>query len=426
MRQISSATSAAVMALPSPAMPAVAYHIGGAAGVGLARLYCLVLGAALLFPITLPGTGGIRTTDAVNLLCAASLAVDLVLNRPFHRSVRTLGMVLLLSFSWLALEFVVGSGPDSDPRLSIMLFRWLCSLFTAYWLASRMSDPRLRPWIAAGMILGASITLGMLIYDPQSGDPNAPHQVDQPVWQGDQIRGYGIFTHPNAASPAILFLVPLILGLIAEGYLSIVAIAAIPVASYFVLDITQTRSTAMITVLLCALLVYRRVRSKQMFWLVAGAAAFVGALIWLAIMSATPLQPGESDELIGRLLNSREAASNADGRLMTMVASLQLLLEHPLGLGSTYIRPLMELAQGYDTPHNALLGMALLGGVPLTGFIAWRMLRTAAGLVADAPIEAWCAMYLVAAFQFEILLSQPMMMVLCLWTMCGAPKRADP
>ncbi|CAH2601476.1 conserved membrane protein of unknown function [Rhodovastum atsumiense] len=402
---------------PSPADAApVAYHIGGRLGLGVAALFAVMIGAALLYPVALPGAGGVRTTDAVNLLCAANLLVDVILHRPFHRSIRTIGVIIALSYSWLAVEYLVGGQPYAESRLTNILFRWLTGLFTAYWLASRMSDPRLRPWVAAGMLLGATVALISLIVDPLGGDPNALHQATK-VWEGDNVRGYGIFTHPNAASPSILFLVPLLLGLIGEGRLPLAAMSGALVASYFVLDITQTRSTAIITLVLCGLLLYKRIRSKATAWLLGIGAAFYAALLALAIMSSRPTLNGGTDDLLARLMNTREAASNADGRFTTILASLQLTLEHPLGMASTYMQPLFDMT-GYTATHNAFLELSLLAGAPLMLFVAWRLGRLAWGLVRGNAIEAWCALYLLGVFQFENLFAQPQVVPLCLWLVC--------
>lgn len=380
----------------------------------------LLVGAALLYPVSLPGANGLRVTDLTNLFCGGLIMFDIVTNRPMHHSWRPFGVIALLSVPWIGAEIWYGGEIGADSRLTIILMRWLTSLFSAYWLASRMQDPWLRRWIVAGMIAGGLVSLISLAVDPTAANSNAIHQTEM-VWVNDDIRGGGIFGHPNAAAAAILLLVPLMLATVSERALPRVfgLLAFVPIIVVF--QITQTRSTSLVAVLMIVIWCFRQTRVKGLLGI--GLATAASFLLLASLSGVAGLTSSEqATTLADRVMNNQEASSNADDRFNTVVSSIELSLQHPFGMGSSYLQPLIN-STGFDATHNAYLELSLLGGIFLTGYVAWRLWRTALSALHSDSVEALTAVYLSTVFLFENLLAQPQMVVLCLWLLWQPEKQ---
>jgi hypothetical protein len=386
----------------------------------LAWLVGLCFGVAVLYPITMPIGPGIRTTDLANLICAGFLAWDLLNGKSFHPSARTFAIVAILSYPWVCVEFWNGGQPFSDSRLTMILFRWLTGLSSAYWLASRMSDRQYRLPIILGMICGCVISLTSLVLDPNGADPYAIHQV-LTVWKDEDIRGGGVFGHPNAAAAAILFIVPLVLGLINELAFSpfFGLLVFIPIGLVF--DITQTRSTSIIAVIMVVLwTLFGRPENRSVRALsIITVAAFI-TLAYLTGFFGNDVM-GHGDPLHERVADSHEVSSNMDDRLWTIYTAFRLSIENPFGLASTYLRPLIA-ATNYSATHNAYLQLSLLGGLLLTGYVTTRLWRTA--FLGAAAVEGLAAIYMCAIFFFENHLSQAQIIILTLWLLWRPSKNA--
>lgn len=377
----------------------------------------LLIGTTLLYPVSLPslliplrisGLSGLRVTDIMNLACAGLVLWAVLNSRRLHASCQPLGVVALFTCSWIGAELWYG-WYGADSRLTVILMRWITSLASAYWLASRMAIPNERRWIIVGMIAGALIALGDLMIDPLGPDPSARHVVPL-VWSGDSIRGAGIFDHPNGAAAATLLLVPLTLGFISErGYPRWYGLVTlIPIGAIY--QITQTRSSSALATAMVSYWFCRHLRLMSILRY-----SFIGGLILLIsgyVLVARNASPASDEIQIARLMNSREASTNASGRLQTILTSLDLTLQHPFGLASTYIGPLYD-ETGYSATHNAYLELSLLGGVVLTCYVTFRLWRTA--LLGFDSVEGLVAIYLSGAFFFENLLAQPQIIILCLW-----------
>jgi hypothetical protein len=116
---------------------------------------------------------------------------------------------------------------------------------------------------------------------------------------------------------------------------------------------------------------------------------------------------------------------NMSDRVGTTVASLELVLKHPFGMGSTYEAPMDQLT-GYDATHNALTQLALMAGLPLAVLITVMLLDTARKVfLGRHRIQYWVAVYVLGVSMFESAFFIPFFSVITLWliaqpTACAA------
>jgi hypothetical protein len=221
-------------------------------------------------------------------------------------------------------------------------------------------------------------------------------------------RATGIFSHPNAAAGTVLLAVPLAIGLMEEGLLPRLGLllAAAVIGGVFVF--TQTRGPTGFAILLLLLHLMRR--GQGMRW-----AMFAGGIALGLVLAADPLQTSGDGSLMRRLVDADNIQSGASDRLDTILASLDLALSHPLGLGSAYVADL-EARTGFSATHNGFLQLALTGGLAIAAMVVAMLVWHAAGLVRRrAPVEAWLAAYLIGALLFENQFFVPSFVVLAIW-----------
>lgn len=380
---------------------------------GLLAAMAFGWGALLGFPAQLPGGGaGLRTSELAAVLAFMALLVAWRLGRPLHPAAGSLAVALALTLPWAGAELVAQSlHRDSGPA-QMLLLRWCLALGTAYAVAALMAERRTRGPLCLGLAAGLALSLGSVVWDDMTFDPATlyltPEALERITWINGEYRANGIFTHPNAAAGTVLLLVPLVAGLVEERLLPRAALLVALAAIVAVLLVTQTRGPTLFASILLALAI---VRGSSKALLLVVAAGGVAALMLLVANGG-----GESQASLSlRLFDAQNVADGASDRGMTVLASVVLALENPLGLGSAYPQ-MLEAMTGFVSTHNAFLQLALMGGLPLAAFVTACLLRNAAGLFARRPgIEAWMAAYLVGAFLFEDQFFVPTFLVLALW-----------
>jgi hypothetical protein len=376
-------------------------------------------GVCLGFPApALPGFGEgnfPRLPDMVNFLAGGLLLIGVVRQEPLHRAIIMVAFVCALCFGWTIAEtFYLSS--TSEPPIQRVLFRWILSCCSMYWLIVMMERREQRLLILFGLLAGLGLSATTVVYDFATFNPESM-PVEQlvllAIYNGKEIhdfiyRASGIFGHPNGAAGCLLIGVPIIIGLIEEKILPrasmLAAVALIGVVFY----LTKSRGamlTAGALVVLWAVCFTSKSEKLILFLLIA---------LCLAVTAAA--SPSFlSGTFADRLLDFESISINAGDRWWTMSTSLDLILKHPFGMGSSYGHQL-SVATGTDATHNAYLELGLMAGLPLMLFVIGGLCSTASLLASPhRPVEAWAAAYLIGIFFFETYFLQVNMPIYALW-----------
>ena len=236
-------------------------------------------------------------------------------------------------------------------------------------------------------------------------------------WVGGEYRAIGVFGHPNGAAIASLYVVPFLIGYADQYGRGVLAGAVGWVAAGLVFYMTRSRGATIAAVgLLAGWMVSSRPR-QALLWAGASLAALtVLFALWPNLLEVM-LGSDELTQLLSRFTDSGGIEENSEGRIETALGSLQLAFAHPLGMGSSY-PPALEALTGFAATHNAILQIAVLGGLPLC-LLCVGMLLTGArrGLARDAHTEDRVAIYMLVVSMFEAQLFNPMTSIILLWLM---------
>jgi hypothetical protein len=381
-----------------------------------------VFGWALLiaFPALLPAMpGGVRTSELVAAMAITGLCAVAAAGRLPAPGPRPIGIAFLLCLPWVGAELVAVTTLDDDRAAQMMLIRWLLGLGSGYAMAALMAIPAARRPICLGLLAGLLLSLGSVVLDDLTFDPaHASYtaaELARFVWVNGVYRATGIFSHPNAAAGTVLLAVPLVIGLVEEGRLRRLGLLLAAGVVGVVFAFTQTRGPTGFAILLLLLHLLRQ--DATMRW-----SLVIGGIALSLLLTADPLQSVGEGGLVQRLVDANNIQAGASDRLDTVLASLDLALSHPLGLGSAYVTQL-EARTGFSATHNGILQLALTGGLPIAAFVVVMLARHAAGLASRrAPVEAWLAAYLIGALLFENQFFVPSFVVLAIWLL-WPPRR---
>jgi hypothetical protein len=380
----------------------------------------LLAGLAASFPGLVPAVGAgnwPRSTDLLNFACAVILAMQFMQPGKLHRSFRVLLLVWAMTVPWVFLE-ILALGGSHDAPVQRLLIRWCACGCSAYVVTVMMEHHGLRGNFIAGLLLGVALSAATVLYDFLTftpGDLPLEELVNLAIYNGKDLedfvyRASGIFGHPNGAAGCVLLGVPVLIGAIEEGRWPrwSIVLAILLIGGIFYL--TKTRGPLAISAALVLCWGWYQTRGKRLPLLL------VAACLGLAVMAAGGLT-GQFDNniLLDRFLDSDSISVNADDRWWTISTSLDFILRHPFGMGSSYVVPL-EIATNTSATHNAYLELALMGGVPLTIFVVVRLVMVASLLfTARRPMEAWIAVYLLGIFAFESYFLQINIQLMTLW-----------
>lgn len=365
--------------------------------IGGRRLLACAFGAALGCNTLLPAGANVRILDVVSIGSLMAFAWCAIAARRIDRGALVLAVVLLVSMEWAAAEAWVSGLRISDYKIQIVMLRWMLGCFAAYWVYVQTSDPATRRALFLGTILGAMAALWTVVHDFQTFDltVNMPGlNLGDLAFINGAYRAQGMFTHPNEAAGIILLCAPLIIGLVEERRLprlSLLLLVGIVVTVFW---ITQSRSPSAIVIILLALWALRNAPQLLMAAAIAGAFGLVAG--------AFDLLPGISGDVIADRLFNSDLGTNAGDRLSTIMECVGIALNYPFGAGSIYVEMLAR-ETGFTATHNALLQLAVMGGLPLMVVVLTGLLRCTFTMFRRTPwrVEGWLALYLLCVFNTE-------------------------
>lgn len=379
---------------------------------GVLMALLMVMAIFVTFPMQIPGgPSGLRGTEFVGLAANLALILALLSGAALHRAVLPIAVAGLLTIPWIVAEIASLSTMAANSPARFALVRWVMGLATGYWLAVLMDDERHRRAVGVAMMLGLIAGIATIVQDAMTFDPAmlatltpGEEEIYGNRWVGGAYRAGGIFGHPNNAAATALLLVPLIIGFVEERRLPQAALLIAAGAIVAVFICTRTRGGPAVGLLLLGWHLMRGSPGRRTLILLV--LAFSMALY--AVLGVTHLGAGE-DSIFERFSDRSAANENLDGRIFTVLSALQLTLENPLGLGSSYLRWI-------DATHNAYLQLALMAGLPLALFVTWRLSANALGRAARGRVtESWTATYIAGAFMFENLFLSPAFTLFVAW-----------
>ena len=387
---------------------------------GLLALACAAFGFSCACPILLVSGVNMRLTDAACAFAGVLAVWDLLRRGRWHPGAARLAPVLLASIGWIGVELYFSAMLVSKSPSRMVLVRWLLALPAGYWLCIATEDPALRRTTLWGLGAGWCADTVLLAYDyvgfQLAGFPAFIPDQSRVTWVGNDYRALGIFDHPNAAAIGSLYLVPLLIGLAEErGRRGLLAVLGW-VATLGVFYMTRSRGAGLTAIaLLLAWSLARMGRMARLWALLAVLGVVALFLCWPTALHDV-LEQQDIADMLSRFTDSDALRENSAGRSDTIMASLQLALTHPLGMGSTYGPVLGDLTGEFEATHNGILQLALLGGVPLALLVLAVLLRGAWRVwLGAAAAEHWIALYFLSVAMFEEAFFIPTVSIVTLW-----------
>lgn len=361
-------------------------------------LGAFLFGLLLAFDAALPVGASIRTADLLSLLGLGMFVWSVLAGVRLGRAALVLGLVLLVSTEWVAAEAWVSGMGTSDPKVQVVLGRWLLGAFAAYTMFRLSGAPRTRTALFLGVIAGALCGFETVVRDWQTFDLTVQMPtlgLQDLVFIDGVYRASGMYSHPNEAAGVVLVAAPIVIGLVEERRIPMLSLLAVVVLAGAVFWITKSRSQAVVVVLMLAWWAARNSPGLLVLAAVGGAVAGMAAM--LGVLPGL----GGDGAAFERLADAGLADNFAD-RFMTISQSFGITLEYPFGVGSTYI-DLLDRETGFTATHNALLQLAMMGGLPLMLLVLAGLLRVAWSVPRRTPyrVEGWLALYLVCIFNVE-------------------------
>lgn len=379
-----------------------------APGAGL-RMVAWALGFLVPFNLYLnPGaTASVRATDVVG---AISLVAGIIVLCAFRRRIRASVCLRTLGAVIAVLMWILVTTYSSRP-LFIAPVRWLVGIVvgvTMWYLARRV--PTREP-LLMGFLAGAMLNIGVIILQVLGSFElsvalglSTPDALAEKSFQGIW-RPPGMHGDVNGTAGVISLTLPLALGLVDEHRLSrrwiVIGLGTVLAGS----ALTLTRSIVVTSV---GVLLFWTVISERRGRNVAVVAAV--ALVIVGLLAV--LQPPGGWE---RWTGEEILAQNFAVRLETTTQAAALALEHPLGLGGEYQLGALAERIGFSSSHNGFLYLALVGGIPLAGLVAFAVVSHAMSVFKFRRVEAWMALHLGALFFFEEYLRNPTFVVVAAW-----------
>jgi hypothetical protein len=349
-----------------------------------------------------------RATDLIGLLLGLALFVRFITRglRPTPLNFLILLAVAPVLWGIYAL--------DADDWLTVTRSaRWLVALPWAYVLYVIARDSEARYALVQGMWWGVIVNLTVIVL--QFLGQGALMQNLGLAAQDERLRTvYAILRLPGmhgdvGSSTAILSLiVPLSLSLFYKHGKSIrvvlIGLAVLATGT----AMTLTRSPALVAVVTLAVAILFNLRFRRSFRLAA-------SLLVVLIVGLVAFGPPGGWK---RWTDMQNIQINASGRFYTNVLSLQLVTEHPLGVGAQQREDLV------GATHNAFLQASLeyglLFGAFVSFFVITMALRALWGLYRPFELECILALHMTGLFLFEEHLNNPTFIILTAWIAVSA------
>ncbi len=330
-----------------------------------------------------------------------------------------LGLAVLSPVVWLGQGLLEG-GMGTVTQAA----RWLLAVPWALTLLLICDDATARSRFVWGLVSGCGVGVVVLVlqifgFDPLLQRLGLSASDATYHWVYAQVRVPGMHGHANASSAVVSLIAPAVMYLYLRGGVRFWVPVGGLLAMVLAMSITSTRSPLVVSVplvVLALLLARRPGRALPLFLLLC-----TGAVVYLATFGP----PGGAvrwDDMLALQANVGE-------RVESNHAAVELIFNHPLGLGAVGGREAMLDAVAIPATHNAFLQAGLYFGLPLALLlIAGLGVHVGRLLTSGRGREFWAglvALQLIGLFMFEEHLNNPTFVILTCWLLAAAiPRRA--
>ncbi len=311
----------------------------------------------------------------------------------------------------------------------VYYFRWIVAVALAAPLAQIMpGNPRLQRALLLGIIVGAALHILTIWISSVGGKPVllqlgfASPRVKDTTYFGES-RVSSLSEHANNAMILIAMSVPAAVSyrLVAardKGLWVIgVSLVLLMIGFYFTLTRSATLAAG-ISVAVGVLQFFKR-SSKSALWFRLTFLVLAAIMILLAIQLSS-LEIGQ-DRLAERIA-SKGLDKNLSGRLHTVEATFNLLLDHPLGTGWSQFLKRVSIADGLSATHNGYLFTARVMGIPLLILVAIGHARLLFRMASTRRVDALPPMIcflLIVMFAEDVTQGMSMVFLVTFMAFCG-------
>lgn len=361
-----------------------------------------------------------RATDPLGLLLGLWWLVRA------HRVGVPAGPLALLALAMVMPVVWLGQGLlDGEVGNVSQAARWVLAVPWALTMLVIMDRARTRAWFIEGLVLGCGVGAAVVMLQVAGFDGLMQRlglsAADAAYhWVYDVVRVPGMHGHPNASSAVISLIAPAAMVLYLRHQRSFWVPIGGLLAMLLAMHLTSTRSPLVVSapVVAVALLLARRPgRALPLLLLLA-----VGGTLFLATFGP----PGGAvrwDDMLALQANVGE-------RVESNRAALDLMLEHPFGLGPAGGRRAMIDAITIPATHNAFLQAGLYFGWPLLALLLGGFgVHAVRLLVSGRGRDFWAglmAVQVAGLFMFEEHLNNPTFVIIACWLLAASVPRPAP
>jgi hypothetical protein len=368
-------------------------------------------------PLSAAG-GSVRATDLISILLTLVLLLRASGGGISWALLAAAGTLVFLPMAWSGLAILGMSDRDTLAQG----LRWILAVPWALVLIGYVHrEPECTRFIK-GLAIGCAFNVFVVV--AQFLGVDGPLQRlgfssfgTKLVWVGEQLRMPGLHGSPTASAAVISLIAPATLWLYLRGRASLLW----PVCGFAVagvaMHLTSSRSPFLVLVLSTALTLVLTINSRRSLGLWA---------LGLGVGSPLLLFFGPPGGWV-RWTDTSDALLNASDRLLTNLSTLDLALQHPLGMGVGEGHRALFADTGIQATHNAWLQAALVFGLPfalaITAAFFVNLSRLRHGWRSDAFWPGLVAFHLSGLFLFEEHLNNPTFVILTVWLVTEAVQR---
>lgn len=331
-------------------------------------------------------------------------------------------LALLLLVDALPAGWMVMSLLDPDPPTTVQSLRWLVAIPWALALTVWLEDEASCRRFAWGLLWGGGVNVAVILAQYAGLEPVlrlfglSSTQSTFFSFAYNVVRIPGLHGSANPSSAVVSLVVPASLYLYFRKQAPLVVPVAALAGFLLALNLTSTRSPLAVAALTLG---YAFVAARQY------GRATVFALMMVAILVPAYLTFGPPGGR-SRWEDATALQVNVRERMHSNVASLDLALSHPLGMGVTRGKDALYDRSGIRATHDAYLQAAMDLGLPLALMIALAVLvHVARGLATGggtAMLTGLLAFHVAGLFFFEEHLNNPTFVILASWFIASAVR----
>lgn len=355
-------------------------------------------------------TSSPRVTDVMALALAFLVFVRLVFGRQ-----NPVDLAAAAFFSLAPLLWLLFSTLEARFETAVLAIRWLLAIPWGLAMAQLLKTEKAQVSFARGILVGGIVNVAVIML--QSVGLEAPLKLvglssagaNYYTWVSNTLRYPGLHGHHNASCSVISLMIPAGLFLYYGKRLRLIQLVGILVGLMISLHLTNTRSPMVVSLLTLGwgALLARRLRRSLLIGLT------LAALLTPLLILYGP--PGGW----ARWRNTEALASNTTERTDSVMGSLFLVMENPLGLGVKKGQAELSGKTGIGATHNAFLQAALNYSLPfgilVTLAVVGMTLKGLYGLSSNHYLPGLLAFQTAGLFMFEEHLNNPTFMILTAW-----------